>query len=335
MSNLDHTFYIDANGNSEQRLRYLNCYERAVYFYYRNKYLLKYDAFHLFIYNYLPVVEISNDKIIDILGNPPSKTIPCNVELSYISKNLSDMIDLVKKGEYVAFKTSDADVPFSNVYKKYDADESDFGDYYLVIETTDDYFYLPLYLHNDYERLYHYNKNISYVHWNDMKEAFDKQIEIYRFVHNGLTEKPVNEIHHELFNDLFQSYSLSEKKSDSILYYGTACIDVLLDHFANESLNLNDTVGGKTLYRKLKACILQTIGKRQVLKECLETTCKTKYEGIIHKIISVINAYITLISVLEVEYMKKNMVLGKRYIKSLEEIRWSENEMKHALCDYV
>jgi hypothetical protein len=150
-----------------------------------------------------------------------------------------------------------------------------------------------------------------------------------------LTEKNVDDIHHELFNNLFQFYSFSKKDSDHMTYYGIMCIEILLNYSTNESLHLNDIIGGKTLYMKLKSCILKTIGKRQTLKECLEKTCKIKYESIIPLITDTISAYIKLISVLEIEYMKKSVVFGGRYKKSLEEILRSENEMKHALCDYV
>lgn len=336
MSNLEHTFYFDSNGNSEQRLRFLNCYERAIYFYYKNKYLLKYDIFNLFICNYLPVIETSNSKIVDILGYPLFKTDQSNVQLSYISENLSDMTDLLKKGEYAVFQTSDADVPFSNIYKKYDLDESEYGDYYLAIESTDDYLYLPLYLHNDYDRLYHYNENILYIHWDDMKEAFDKQLKIYRFVHSELTGKTIDDIHHELFNNISQYYNFSKKEADDhVIYYGIAYIETLLNYSTNESLHLNDVIGGKLLYMKLKTCILSTISKRQILKDCLEKTYRLKYENLILKITDTINAYIIFISVLEIEYMKKSMVFGNRYKKSLENILSSENEMNKTLCDYI
>jgi len=336
MSNLKHTFYYDSNGDSEQRLRYLNCYERAIYFYYKNKYLLEYDIFNLFICNYLPVMETSNGKIIDILGYPAFKTDQSNVQLSYVSENLSDMIDLLKEGEYIVFQTSDADVPFSNVYNKYDLDESEYGDYYLAIESTDDYLYLPLYLHNGYDRLYQYNKDIYFIHWDDMKEAFDKQLKIHRFVHSELTKKIIDDIHHDLFNNISRYYNLSKKESDDhMIYYGIACVETLLDYSTNESLYLNDVIGGKPLYILLKTFLLSTISKRQILKDCLEKTYPLRYDNLILKITNTINAYITCISVLEIEHMKKNTIFGKRYNKSLENILFSENDMSKTLYDYI
>ena len=336
MGNLEHTFYFDGNGKSEQRLRYLNCYERVVYFYYKNKYLLEYDIFNLFICNYLPVIEISNNGIVNLLGYPLFKTDQSNVQLSYISGKLSDLIDLVGKGEYAVFQTSDPDVPFSNVYNKFDLDESEYGEYYLAIASNDDYLYLPLYLHNGYDRLYNYNENIFYIHWDNMKDAFDKQLKVYRFVRSELTRKTVDEIHYELFCNISQYYNYSKKESSDLLTcYGIKCIEALLNYCTIESLNLDDKIGDKPLYKVLKTCILSTISKRKILKDCLEKTYPLRYESLIQKINGTINAYITLISILEIEYMKNNRVFGNRYKKSLEGIIFNENEMSKTLSDYI
>ena len=330
MRHYEDTFYFDDQGNSKQILRYLDCYERVIYFYHKNKYLLDYDILNLFISNYLPRVDIQDNKIKNIITCPSNRASNYLADLSFVSSNLDDLLFLLKKGEYAVFQTSDADVPFCTVFKKYNLDESEYGDYYFTIDCVDDYLYIPLMKYRDYEHLYRYNNSIFYIHCNEMKQAFEKQLKVYRFVNNGKKERKLEAIQHELLSNILQDYNLSLKKDNVEIHYGISCIMTLLQYSQKELFLLTDLIQGKNLYLRLRYCILATIGKRQILKECLLIS-NMDYKELIPVLTATINNYIKFISLLEIEYMKNNLVFGNRYSKILEDIINSENNMKHTI----